>query len=525
VSTLAIAEDQADILASLRRLKGHGTVGDVVSDSGLAADNVRVALKGLLESHRGHLDVSDSGELLYRFDEKLITRGTEPVLARMKRQTTSVLTAGFKATIVIMLVVYFLIFVALVIAALLANKNSDSRGGGLGGRRGGGGGHRHFPMGNFWLWYYIWTPRWRIGRPYYGHRWESQLHKDDRSPFYKKVFAFVFGPDKPQPTQNQLDRGTLRLIRARSGVITTAELVEHTGLPVDEAEDEMGRLLGAYDGEAVVSPDGELVYAFPSVMVSTHEASTKEPHPAWLRLEPQQELTGNTAKNNAIVVGMNAFTLAAAVTSPWFIFPRLGIGGPAAYVGLVLVPVVFSALFFAVPGLRMWGVKRENKRRIARNIRKVLLGLVYSRALGGNAEVRSDEVGFYVAERMKGVDAKAIDRAVDDLAAEFDADVSVDEAGVTRFQFPAIREQFTASETVRRKLQLEKRSLGEVVFSTGDSAVEAGDRDLKLFDRELSRDEARFDKYLPATDRVGYEDDFDLVAFDEELRSRGLAKA
>ena len=103
MSTLAIAEDQADILASLRRLKGHGTVGDVVSDSGLAADNVRVALKGLLESHRGHLDVSDSGELLYRFDEQLITRGTEPVLARMKRQTTSVLTAGFKATIVIIL--------------------------------------------------------------------------------------------------------------------------------------------------------------------------------------------------------------------------------------------------------------------------------------------------------------------------------------------------------------------------------------------------------------------------------------
>jgi hypothetical protein len=63
------------------------------------------------------------------------------------------------------------------------------------------------------------------------------------------------------------------------------------------------------------------------------------------------------------------------------------------------------------------------------------------------------------------------------------------------------------------------------VFSTGDSVGEAGDRELKLFDRELSRDEARFDKYLPATDRVGYEDDFDLVAFDEELRSRGLAKA
>ena len=159
MSTLTLAEHQSDILASLRRLQGRGAVGDVVADSGLPGDNVRSGLKVLLESHQGHLAVSDTGELLYEFDEKLIVRGTEPVLARMKRTATDVFTKGFKATIVIMLVVYFLIFVALVIAALFANKNSNSRGGGiLGGRRGGG--HRHGGFGNFWLWYYIWTPRW-----------------------------------------------------------------------------------------------------------------------------------------------------------------------------------------------------------------------------------------------------------------------------------------------------------------------------------------------------------------------------
>lgn len=497
-----------------------------MADSGLPGDDVRSGLKVLLESHQGHLAVSDSGELLYEFDENLIVRGTEPVLARVKRTATDLFTKGFKATIVIVLVVYFLVFVALVIAALLANRNSSSRGGGLlGGRRGRGHGHFHF--GNFWLWYYIWTPRWRLGRPYYGHRWESSLAKEDRPPFYKKVFAFVFGPDKPKPTQKQLDRSTIRLIRARNGVITTAELVEHTALTFPEAEDEMGRLLGAYDGEAAVSPDGELVYAFPGLMLSAHDAKVREPNPAWLRLEHKQELTGNTASSNAIVAGMNGFTLVAAATAPWFIFPRLGIGGPAAFVGLVLIPLVFSVVFYGVPFLRMWGVTRENKRRDKQNIRRVLLGLVYSRSLDGERDVGTTEAYEHVASRLKSQVVKRldVDAAIQALAAELDAEVVIDDTGDTRYRFPALRQQFRASETVRRKLQLENRTLGEIVFSTSDSAIEAGERELALFDRELTAGEANFDRYLPALDKIGFEDDYDLVAFDEELKQRGLVKA
>ena len=528
MSTLTLAEHQSDILASLRRLQGRGTVGDVVADSGLPGDDVRSGLKVLLESHQGHLAVSDSGELLYEFDEKLIVRGTEPVLARMKRAASDLFTKGFKATIVIVLVVYFFVFVALVIAALFANKNSDSRGGGiLGGRRGGG--HRHGGFGNFWLWYYIWTPRWRLGRPYYGRRWESTLAKEDRPPFYKKVFAFVFGPDKPNPTQGQLDRSTIRLIRARKGVITTAELVEHTALTFPEAEDEMGRLLGAYDGEAAVSPDGELVYAFPELMLSAHDTKAREPNPAWLRLEHKQELTGNTAGANAVVAGMNGFTLVAAATSPWFIFPRLGISlsDPAAIVGLVLIPVVFSVLFYGVPLLRMWGVTRENKRREKQNIRRVLLGLVYSRSLERDRDVGAAEAYEHVVSRLKSQVVKRADVevAIQTLAAELDAEVAVDDAGDTRYRFPALRQQFKASETVRRKLQLENRTLGEIVFSTSDSATEAGERELALFDRQLTEGEADFNRYLPALDKIGFEDDYDLVAFDEELRQRGLTKA
>ncbi len=524
MTQLALADNQYDIMAALRGLKGNATVGDVVAATGLSGDDAEAGLKALLESHRGHLAVTDSGELLYQFDSRLIRRGTEPLLARMKRTGWAIFTKAFKVWIVVMLVVYFVVFVALVIAALLAGqRGGNRRSGNIFRGRGGRGG-----MPNFWLWYWIWGPRWRIGRPYYGQRWERTLEQDDKVPFYKKVFAFVFGPDRPQPTQRQLDRGSLRLIRARRGVVSTAELVEHTGLPAPEAEEEMARLVGTYGGEPVVSPKGELAYAFPPLMVSAHGSVTaREPNPAWMRLEYPLELTGNTAGANAVVAGMNGFTLVAALTSPWFIFPRLGLGGPLAIIFLIIIPVIFSLSFFAVPGLRMLGVMRENKKRKRQNIRRVVLGQVYRDALGRGLGVTAEELHEQVASRLpdQAVKPAAVEGALQDLAAEFDADVSPDDSGRLVYRFPAIRREVEASELMRRSLRLEKQTTGDVVFSTGDSAIEAGQRELEAFDRALAAGEVDLAGYVPSADRVAFEADYEAVAFEEELRGRGVIEA
>ena len=510
-------ELKAKLLASLRQLKGRGTVGDVAAEAGLPNEDVRSGLKALLESHRGQLAVSDSGELLYEFDPRFIERGSEPWLHRARSALGKLLRGAFKAWIVVMLVAYFVLFVVLVIAALFASQRGrDGRGGGWGrGHRGG------FNLPSFWFWYWIWGPRWRVGRPYYGQRWERTLDKDDKVPFYKKVFAFVFGPDRPEPTQSQLDRSTLRLIRARAGVLTTAELVEHSADAFPEAEQEMARLLGAYGGEALVSPDGELVYAFPEIMASAQEArQPRPPNPAWLRLEPPLELTGNTKGANAAVAGMNAFTLISAATAPWFIFPRLGLGGTAAFVGLVWVPVVFSVIFFSIPLLRRVSVALENKRRHARNIRGVLLGLVYRRALEGpGGAVSVSEAYLHVASKLpdRGVSRDAVERALHRLAAELDADVTTDDEGETLFSFPALRRAFVASDVVRKKLALEKRTLGEIVFATSDTPAEAQARDARLFDRALEAGRMDVARYVPQPDRVAFEDDFEIMALDQEL--------
>ncbi|MDG2283494.1 MAG: hypothetical protein P8L45_10245, partial [Longimicrobiales bacterium] len=88
------------------------------------------------------------------------------------------------------------------------------------------------------------------------------------------------------------------------------------------------------------------------------------------------------------------------------------------------------------------------------------------------------------------------------------------------YRFTAIRDQYSASDTVRRFLKLDKRQLGEVVFSTSDSAEGAGKRDLELFDRELVGESSDLGAYLPVLDRVDVEEPYDLISFDEELSRR-----
>lgn len=262
--------------------------------------------------------------------------------------------------------------------------------------------------------------------------------------------------------------------------------------------------------------------------MSAHGPITaREPNPAWLRMEYPLEITGNEKKHDAVIIGMNGFTLLAGTTAPWFIFPQLGISGTAAFIGLVLIPVVFSVLFFSIPILRVLGVRRENRAREARNLRRVVLGLVYRRALTAEGTVTVDQALAHTKPRLKeqDVDRFTVEAVLHQLASEFDADVSSDKDGALVFTFRAIRNQFEASETMRRRLKLEDRTLGEVVYSSADSSVEASERDAAAFDRELEAGDLDLSGYLPSSDRVGFEDDYEVVAFEEELKLRGVIRA
>jgi hypothetical protein len=561
-ATLLLDPNDTPVLRALRRLKGRATVGDVSAATGLAQAEAEASLRRLLEGRQGHLEVGERGDLVYAFEPGLLERGRVSAWTRLKRAAWAGFKVAFKVWIVTMLVVYFVIFVALLIAALFANRDGEGGWGGGEGRGRRGGGHAHFPMGDMLFWYWIWSPGWRR-RPYYGEGYGRQDRRATRErrrgpPFYKKVFAFVFGPDEPRPPAEQKDRELLRFARARRGVVTAAELVQQTGMGLDEAESELARLMAAHEGDVKVSDDGTLLYVFPGLMVSAHGGvDVREPPPAWRRLEPRQPLTGNSAGTNTLIAGINAFNMAAAATAPLFIFPRLGLGGTAAEVGLIWVPVVFSTMFFAVPAARWLGVARENTRRAARNVRKVLMGLVSKVSLGGPRPdpVAAPEALARVREALPGRAHAKVDvgTTLDRLVAEFDGEVEAAPDGSMLYSFPAFRRQVAAAHAARRELALEQRRVGKIVYSSGDDAAEESRRDLEAFDRELAAGEpglarereravapgpaedAEGVRALPPADdlsdylndplRFDFRDERELAALADEMKSEARGRA
>ncbi len=526
MSTAAVAEQGTSLGEALRRMGGHATLGDVVAATGMPSNEAEAGLKKMLETCRGHLEVSGSGELLYKFDPGLVARDAEPFGLRFRRAAWAAFKTGFKIWTAVMLVVYFVVFVVLVIAAMTAGRASD-RDGGFGGRRSGG-----FGLGDLFLMHWLLGGSgWRRGSLYYGDAHARHLPKEARPPFYKKVFAFIFGPEEPRPTQQQRDRSVLRLIRARRGVVTTAELVEHAALPLPEAEEEMARLTGAYGGDPRVSPKGEVVYTFPGLMKSAHgKVRAREPDPAWLRLEKPRKLTGNTNGSNLVIGGMNGFNLAAGFAIG--LAPVLDTTGraaalavdPAVFLGLGVVPVVFSSMFFAIPACRALALRRENNARLRRNVRRVLVGLVCARSVGAVRWISLREASAHVLQKLQGSGASAelVGEELRTLAAEFGAEVETDDDGF-RYRFPAMRAAFVEAELVRRGVKLEDWKPGQIVYSTSDSSTEASERDVAAFDRELDGAKLDLSRYLPSPNRIGYREDFDLVV--DEAPVRGASRS
>ena len=519
IATTTPAAPDPTLASALRDLGGRATLGDVVSATGMPDHEAETALKSLLETHRGHLEVSDSGDLLYQFDRKLIARDQVPFGVRFRKAAWSAFKTGFKVLTAVVLVAYVVIFVLLILALMFANK--DDRGGGFGGRRGGG-----FGIGDFLLLHWLMGGRgWSRGSLYYGDRHARRLPKEARPPFYKKVFAFIFGPEEPRPTQVQKDRSVLRLIRARKGVITSAELVEHTGLAMADADEEMGRLTGAYGGDPRVSERGEVVYAFPGLMKSAHgRVRAKEPNPAWMRLEYPKKLTGNAVGSNVGIGALNGFNLVASFVLG--LGPAVGTAtveavpvGPLWFWGLGVVPATFSTMFFGIPLLRSLALKGQNAGRMRRNVRRLLIGLVYERSISAVRWITVGEAIGHVQKRLKDwkVSPKVVLRELEKLAAEFDAAVEADDAGF-RYRFPAVRESFVEAELMRRRLKLQDQKLGRIVYATSDTGAEASQRDREAFDRELARAEVDVSRYLPSPGRVGYEEDFEVVMEEAPVR-------
>jgi hypothetical protein len=442
--------DQRAATVMLEALRGRGgklTRADAVVASGLPEDEAGRALTVLLKEYRSHLSATESGELLYQFDPSFERRDAvswRERTAAVGRQLWRAFTFLFKIAIVATLVGYFLLFVAMMVAFIFARSSSD--------RDDDGGGIGLGPLFWFWGW-----DMGTYGADPYGRSPARFAPRRKKEPFYKRVFAFVFGPPAPKVDPLEDEKRILAYVRAQRGRIAAVDLVRLMGWTFPRAEEEVTRLMVDYGGEPEVSDDGVVFYTFKEVR-KTAGLLGEGSSPRWAseRLETAPPLTGNEPGTNALIGMFNGFNLLA----PFWIVPafeaKFHVSLADWHFLLWDFPLAFSAVFFAVPAGRWLKARRDARRRRERNDRRRLLGRIFAASGARTREelAPTPELGALLDRELVTLGG--------DIAPEPDG------RGRVLYTFPRIEQETAAVARARAAAPQTEGDAGAVVFSSAD---------------------------------------------------------
>ncbi len=453
------------------------TIADAATLSGVTLAQAETALHALTSEYRGHLRVTEEGEILFRFPTRFrkpwVTRDRLALAwERIKGTALGALRFIVRAWVAVVLVGCALIFVALFIA-LAFSRSSDDRD-----SRSNfsffGVVFRLVAEALFWT-YHPFSPfrsDVELSRPA-----RRSFNKREQSPFYERVDRFFFGPPKApvDPLANQ--RAVLAEIRAGKGRIGLAEVMQATGLPRNQVDPLMAKLMTDYQGSVEVSEEGGIAYRFADLRkTALLEKSQRQP-PVWKRPVTEPQLTGNELSSDLLIGGINAFNF---VASGWVLLQGLTIERliamltrvapsdlppPGLPIALGLVPFVFSIALFLLPLGRLALRRRAQKKAAEERGRRAILEAV----LEGVKQPEGIEEGVlkrrFAAAAGFEADPKLLTKEVLDLGGG--VDLNQLDKGV-RYRFADLELERRAVEAEREAASEEEAKVGKVVFSSED---------------------------------------------------------
>ena len=485
------------LIPALKKRRGVATVGDIVADTGLPADDVEAGLRRLLGIYRSHLDVDDAGNLRYRFDPKFTPYGDAPrrTWYKIRKALKEAAAIAFKVWIVLMIVGYTAAFVLLLLGAglgmigLTMASGDDGGGEGLGEL---GILPLYFMMRvlEFMFWVSLFD---NTGGGMFGRRIKKRRSKKPDKPFYQKVFDYVFGPAEARPDPLEAQQFFARLVREHDGVLTSADWARYTGHSLSQARELLTACALRFRGQVDMTENGTLLFRFDELNVSAAgngsgdgstasgrgstgsgrgfgAASARRPPlaPIWKREYRLPPVTGNKRSTNVWISVLNGFnmTMGAVVL----------VGVPATtaatLAALGWIPLTFSALLFSVPLIRR--IRHGKKRAQAKKEMewRELLSRVYDAAEEGAA--------LAVAEVPTDLQAR--------LMTELSAESETDEEGRVSFRFPELAAELALSRSRRALGDAEAGQFGRSIFSTDDETAAMNEKDAADFDARLQRE-------------------------------------
>jgi hypothetical protein len=476
---------------ALTRFRGALTVADAAARSGLPLRDAEEGLRALAADLGGHLAATSKGELVYSFPRGLV-RPPERRLSRRAARALARAARGagrfvVRAWVSVVFVGYAAVFLALAIAWSLRSED-DSPSVAI---------HlvlRALAEALFWT-FHPFSPVYVGHEPRWLHPHDGRRRAQPKLPFYERVNRFVFGPPPAETDPRDEERRLLAEIRRCKGRIGAGDVMRVTGLPREDAERRLLRLVVDYDGEIEVSDEGALVYRF-SGLRTTAAAGVQglqgvrgpndderrlAPAPVWSEAAALRPLTGNGGGTNVAFSLVNGFNLAASgfALAEGLTLERVGAlvaraGERAAEVplppadglplALGLVPFAFSLLLFALPLGRALRRPAERRRVAHENGWRALLRLTLSER--GRPELEEEELRR-AWRQATGRDPKEAELRAAVQRAGGEPDLRED--GRMIYRFEALAREQAALEAQRRAASADEAHAGEVVFSSADA--------------------------------------------------------
>ncbi|MFO0612337.1 MAG: hypothetical protein U0414_07110 [Polyangiaceae bacterium] len=457
--------------------RGRCTIADAAEQSGLALRDAESGLHALVAKYRGHLSVTEQGELLFSFPHGfsqpwVVKSAFSRFFGAIGRGALGVARFIVRAWIAIVLVGYALVFLAILIGLATSNRDRNRGGSGLGAI---GLLLRVVFDAFFWMWhpfspFYV-APTMGYRRSYRGR----DEREETKEPFYQRVDRFFFGPPAPPVDPLENERHIVERIRRSKGRIGVTDVIRATGLPRDEADALMSKLMLDYDGTVDVTEDGAIVYSFPSLRKTVKGPDPLRDRASFTPVQPKQlpPLTGNTAGTNLAIIGLNGFNLVMSIYAlannltihrlqlmlskvPSYKIPLEG-----TPIALGIVPLVFSIALLAIPVFRA----------IWRPIKQARLDRVNTELAVRRAAIESAERGGMTEEDMREAVERVIrkpanDKVILDEVARLGGDVDNAPSGKVRYRFPDFEREAKAIEAEREAAAEEEAQVGPVIFSS-----------------------------------------------------------
>ena len=286
----------AQVVAAVERLGGTVTVGDVAAKAGVGLEYAGQELNRLASDTEGALKVTGDGEVLYAFKPGVGARlrskywqlaARDVWVERVWPALFFLVRASFGVVLLGSIALALAAILVLVTAASSSNRSNDrDRGGGgmsFGGGRGGGDGfYMLWRVFDDVMWYNFWYGDRRRGRGGgRGRRAPTRfvevrpgvVQAAEELGFLESVFSFIFGDGDPNADLGERRwRYVGQALRSAGGAVAPEQLAPYVsevdGNVGDDADALVLPALVRFGGVPNVSPEGDLVYTFPSLQVT-----------------------------------------------------------------------------------------------------------------------------------------------------------------------------------------------------------------------------------------------------------------